>query len=124
MYLLQPLRIPTGWKVEYNKFLEVEIENLKETGDIWNFSYTEDILLFSHIEKRKKDHKRIEYSFFIDLGWYPDGDPKGNFCLLVVKNGDWLHPLQKFESRNKNMIVNTLEKWLEFYIFHTNLLYL
>ena len=43
MIKLQPLRIPTGWNVPYNKFLEIEPNDLKEDDSIW-LHFTQDIL--------------------------------------------------------------------------------
>ncbi|MDE7228910.1 MAG: hypothetical protein K2N56_00385 [Oscillospiraceae bacterium] len=109
---LQPLRIPPHWTMELNKLEDIDPETLPPEDKTWLFAFNEDILHMYSIISRKRNKQTEEQKLGIDLGWYPDGDPNGNFVLQAVLNEDWLDPLMKFSSRNKNEIVNTLEKWL------------
>lgn len=43
MIKLQPLRITTGWRVDYNKLLEIEPTELAKEDSVW-IHFTEDIL--------------------------------------------------------------------------------
>lgn len=109
---LQPLRIPPHWTMELNKLEDIDPETLTPEDESWLYAFNEDILYMSSKVSRKRNDKTEEQTFIIDLGWYPDGDPSGNFVLQAVLNEDWLNPLMKFSSRSKDEIVKTLEKWL------------
>ena len=70
---LLPLRIPSGWEVTWNVFCEVD-PNFEEshTGAV---GFTENMLQI--VNKQT--------SILIDLGWYPEGDPKGQFRLVAIR---------------------------------------
>lgn len=63
MMKLQPLRIPPGWEVVLNKFLEWDVEDWAAQNENW-LDLTEDMAYF-----RKKGRR---HEVGIDLGWYPD----------------------------------------------------
>lgn len=109
---LQPLRIPPNWTMKLNKLEDIDPETLPLDDENWLFAFNEDILFLESKISRKQGDQTEEQTFIIDLGWYPDGDPSGNFILQAVLNNDWNDPLMKFSSRNKDEIVKTLEKWL------------
>ncbi|MGG0754340.1 hypothetical protein [Brevibacillus laterosporus] len=44
---LQPLRIPSAWKVDYNTFIELDPKMLDEADSKW-MHFTEDLLQISH----------------------------------------------------------------------------
>lgn len=110
---LQPLRIPDGWTVVFNKFENIDPESVsKSDEDTWLFAFSEDIL-YIRSEASRKQNKQLELQTLgIDLGWYPEGDPNGSFTLYAILNEDWENPLLTFSSRCKDDIVRTLEKWL------------
>ncbi|MET3195182.1 hypothetical protein [Bacillus sp. OAE603] len=95
---LQPLRISTGWEVTYNTFLELDPSNINNDEE-WLMNFTES--LFQAIHKRR--------NILIDLGWYPEGDPKGNFGIELIKNYEWGKPLESFSSKDKDKVVEKLE---------------
>ena len=103
---LQPLRIPAGWKVNYNKFFDIEPSDLQENDINW-IDFTEDIL--------QMEYKYKDIYIIIDLGWYPDIDPNGNFRLVVVKDEGWEKPLVEILTKNKMEIVENLENLLKCY---------
>lgn len=104
MIKLQPLRISTGWNISYNKFLEVEPNDLKEDNDIW-MHFTQDILQIKYTFKK--------INLMIDLGWYPETEFNGTFRLEVIKDKEWDNPLETFESRSKKEIVEKIEKIID-----------
>lgn len=106
MIKLQRLRIPAGWEMVFNKFLEVDVTQYNANSDIW-LDLTEDIMYM----KSKGKNENIA----IDLGWYPDNDPDGTYHLIVVENNDWENPLEEFDSRNKDEIVVKIEEFLRKY---------
>ena len=109
---LQPLRIPTGWTMLFNKSEDIEPEELQEQDKRWLFLFIEDILHMYANLHRKKNKKLEEQKLGIDLGWYPDGEPTGSFRLVAVLDSNWDFPLLEFSSRRKVEIVKTIEKWL------------
>lgn len=109
---LQPLRIPPHWTMELNKLEDIDPETLSPEDETWLFAFNEDILYMHSKISRKRDKQADEQKLGIDLGWYPDGEPEGNFVLQAILNDDWNDPLMKYFSRNKDEIVKTLEKWL------------
>lgn len=105
---LQPLRIPSGWGIEYNHFSENNPSDYPNPeNDVWFFEFVEDILL---IRRKTKD-----IILDIDLGWYPEGNPNGNFVLYAIKNNNWDCPLKEFVSRDRLEVLNKIEEWLEYY---------
>lgn len=95
-----------------NKLEDIDPETLSPEDENWLFAFNEDILHIISKITHRRDNQTEEQELIIDLGWYPDGDPNGNFVLQAVLNNDWIDPLIKFSSRNKDEIVKTLEKWL------------
>lgn len=109
---LQPFRIPAGWTVGYNNFADTDPETLSADDEAWLSSFNEDILQIYCKLKRERNMQTEKQELTIDLGWYPDGDPDGEFVLRAILDRDWYEPLLEFSSRSKAEIVRTLEKWL------------
>lgn len=109
---MQPLRIPGGWTMVFNKFEDIDPETLSVDGKEWLSALNEDILLMTCTLTRRRNGETEKQELAIDLGWYPDGEPDGKFVLQAVLDSDWCDPLMKFSSRSKDEIVKTLEKWL------------
>lgn len=114
---LQPLRIPSGWKVITNSFYNIDptwdIKIINCDGvNIYDLYFTEDLF---HAQQSN-------LGFAVDLGWYPDGDKNGKYRLLLIKveNGEeiedkfkWDCPIVDFESRSKQEIIEKLESVME-----------
>jgi hypothetical protein len=96
---LQPLRIPSGWQISFNIFMEID----PLLQDINNFDpgldFSQDLLQINNLQK----------DITVDLGWYPDHDPTGEYKISVIKNTDWENPLSTFSSRSKDEIVSKIE---------------
>ncbi|MBQ3584914.1 MAG: hypothetical protein IJA27_09395 [Lachnospiraceae bacterium] len=105
MIKLQGLRIPPGWEMVINKFLEIDVEQCSPDSDIW-LDLTQDIMYMKRTSKRK------DKNIAIDLGWYPDNDPEGSFHLVVIKDDNWEEPVEEFDSRSKDEIVSRIEELL------------
>ena len=67
----------------------------------------------------KEDLLQVTYpdGQILDVGWYPEGDPEGEYRLLAVSDGDWDMPLLDFstaeEQRLKELIIeaaNTIRR--------------
>jgi hypothetical protein len=103
---LQPLRIPSGWNVEYNTFSELDPKFRMHDDASWNFG--EDML---HITNRP-------IQLLVDLGWYPAHRSKGRYRLKLVRlltdkdGADWDHPLEDLRTRSRRRVVAKIEEWL------------
>lgn len=116
-FKLQPLRIPGGWKIVFNKFYDIDPCSINDkNNEIWYFYFVQDILYIERKQEIKFNHKKYVHTLGIDLGWYPDGDSEGTFSLMLIVDNEWNNPLKKFESKNKFEIVDKLEKWLNEYL--------
>lgn len=114
MNLVQ-LKIPAGYAITYNKFYDVE-PILSEDSDYfienWGF-FIEDLLQITkmNIKKGKWYIPEREDTMLFDLGWYPDSDINGHYCLQVV-DGNW-NEIKSISSKDRFLIKETLEQWLE-----------
>lgn len=98
---LQPLRIPTGWKVQWNMFDEADPVFFTEEDSDYRHSFVEDLL---QLQKDK---------YTVDLGWYPEGKVEGEYLLVLIKNENWSEPLFNFSSRDKDRIIQEIERLLQ-----------
>ena len=96
----------------FNKFEDIDPETLPAEDEAWLFAFNEDILYMRSDVSCRQNRQTEKQALALDLGWYPDGDPDGQFVLQAILNEDWNKPLLKFCSRSKDEIVQTLEKWL------------
>ena len=103
MSKLQPLRIPAGWEVVFNKFLEIDVEDWPEDNENW-LDFTEDITYL-----RRKSRK---YIIGIDLGWYPDTSPQGAFHVKVILDDNWEKPVMEYTTRERKEVVKKIEDLL------------
>lgn len=60
----------------------------------------------------RENKQQKEQVIGIDLGWYPDGDPKGAYRLLAVLDHNWEEPILEYTSRSTREIVDIIEFWL------------
>lgn len=108
---LQPLKIPSGWTVEWNLLTETD-----PTEDaIHQFTGSSLLLISSHTRLKA-----------IDVSWQPEGDINGEYqlqviCLLPKFNsktntieyiGVWETPELKFSTKNRLELVDKLNHLL------------
>lgn len=50
----------------------------------------------------KEDLLQISFptTLVLDVGWYPDSDPKGAFNVVVIQNSDWDAPVFSVRARD------------------------
>ena len=110
---LIPLRIPAGWLVTRNHFIHVSPNDVRESQDYLDYPFVEDALQFTNA--------RLQLT--LDLGWYPGGEPSGQYRLLLVKHNEllgdtssvadeWEHPLIDYCSRDQALIASKIESIL------------
>ncbi|MEJ3745003.1 hypothetical protein WEI85_17115 [Actinomycetes bacterium KLBMP 9797] len=84
MRALVPLRVPAGWLVEYNTFVEFRPDR-PPTVDDYLWHHTEDLLQIRSCKVVDGAWQVDPDGFLVDLGWYPDGEPTGAYRLVVVR---------------------------------------
>lgn len=110
---LQPLRIPAGWRVDWNTLLEVDPGNADE-------AFGGSSLFMATNEGRR---------FRIDVEWRPEFDPNGSYRMRVeyapwertergrrrtdlalhFRDAEVVHEL---ETRSREELVRELDEWL------------
>lgn len=88
------LALPEGWKF-YGVMPLLEPELLiEETGEAGYFVLSQDVCsIFTPPDLTAPFHQSENFKgpaarFTIDVGWYPDGDPKGSYkCVVVTTDG-------------------------------------
>lgn len=104
---LYPLRIPGGWLVKFNIF--VEEEPIIEDGRFINAdAFSEDLL---SLEYAWTEHDGKSAQIVLDLGWYPAGDINGQYILRLVRDS-YDNVLKTFESKSRNDVANMIEEWV------------
>ena len=97
-FRLQPLKIRHGWKVEKNRFIEMDWETA-DPQEMREY-LTDDLLLLKHV---------FDSSIQIHLGWEPAGGPRGQFILKVIDD-DKKKPRRTYSTRSVEEVVDWIEK--------------
>ncbi|AUX24119.1 hypothetical protein SOCEGT47_046550 [Sorangium cellulosum] len=97
---LQPLRIPTGWRITINNLCEFNPCTINDPSDE-RWEYLEEDLFSAQHE---------HYQTTVDVGWYPSMSPDGNYKAIFILNDDWNNPLDELVTRNLQEIVPWLEE--------------
>ncbi|MBC6611378.1 hypothetical protein H8B15_10615 [Hymenobacter sp. BT507] len=116
---LMPFRLPSNWAVCYNSFGDEDM--IVEDNGIANFqSYKEDLLWIQSMRTPEAKGGSLELDpagWLADVGWYPSGDPTGNYVLHIFRlNPDeahWPSNPPRFCSQNRYHICLALE-----YVIH------
>ncbi|MEL6149487.1 MAG: hypothetical protein AAGK74_18520 [Chloroflexota bacterium] len=106
-----PMRfsVPTGWAVLKNAWTDISPEEAAEEFHIY---HTEDLLWICNAGYvAGEGYQVIDSAYNVDLGWYPDGHPKGMFRLVLYWD-DWDNVVKEFKSRDRFKVRDKLEKWL------------
>ena len=99
---MQPLRIPTGWRVAYNNGLYA-VEPTEATVRWW-WIFKEDMLVLVH-DARKR---------LLDLGWSPEMDFVQGCYRLTLYEGNHDGPeLLHYETRDRAALVAEIERILD-----------
>jgi hypothetical protein len=85
------LTIPTGWRVEFDRFSDRDPVDL-----------TEDLLQLRHPET----------DTLVDLGWFPDGDPNGEFVICVHRHDFHGPKLAEVRARGRSEVIAQLHRLL------------
>lgn len=101
---LQPLRIPSGWTVEFNDGLyeiDPSAEAIPQYKHICFFK--EDMLLLTH------NH----YKRSLDVGWFPEGNlESGEYGLTLFESENYDHRIHEFRTRDRQALVSEINRLL------------
>jgi hypothetical protein len=56
----------------------------------------------------------LDGTWEIDLGYAPEGDPRGTFFTRMVFDGDWEHPVREFSSADFDAIRTELTNMIRY----------
>lgn len=108
---LLPLKIPSGWAVIHNSFGDED--PIVQEGVIVNDEfYNEDLLSIEPLSFKETNWIVETTGYLIDLGWYPEADPEGNFKLVLLKD-DWDNIVASIESSDRYVIHAAIEKMFD-----------
>jgi hypothetical protein len=100
--LLQPLRIPAGWRVTFNKLYEIDPAVVPDDDRYWFLD--EDLL------QMLDDH----YNRLLDVGWYPSGNIAEGAYRVVVYEGDFSGRLLfEHSTQSRPELVTEVERLLK-----------
>jgi hypothetical protein len=96
---LRALRIPAGWRIDYNDFTETPLDH----PEAWTLALKSSLLMLTH-ERR---------GMLVDLGWYPDGEAHGRYRLRAFEGDHTGTERSAFETRNPAVVITELERLLD-----------
>ncbi len=113
---LQKLRIPTGWKITYNEFHEIDPDTEIELINPYNNLGIFELFFMQDIFQAEHESSKV----IVDIGWYPEGDPSGKYNLEVIlwsnsennqeRKLNWEKPLFQKATSSRAELVNLLEE--------------
>lgn len=77
-----------------------------------DFFVNPDIPFEKQLHAYKEDMLQISFgkNFLIDVGYYPEMDPKGCFVVYAIQGYDWINPLVEIECRSLSELKKTIEE--------------
>ncbi len=100
---LQPLRIPEGWRVQYNDLYEINPDSNITPEDDETWFFKEDLLQIMHPRLKR----------LLDVGWYPTGNLIDGSYMLVIYEGDFNgRLLHQFRTKSRLDLVAEIERLL------------
>ena len=91
MPALLNIRVPEAWSIEHHTLFDED----PEFSDSVCANLSEDLL-----QIRRGPH-------IVDAGFYRD-----RYRVILVRDGDWEHPLRQRECQHRRDVVSTVEEWL------------
>lgn len=85
-----------------------------------DFDIDENIPFQNQKHSFKEDILQIEFGrhFLLDVGWYPEMDPKGYFVVRAIQDYDWQNPLYEEKCRIQNELKDAIEKTARLIVSH------
>jgi hypothetical protein len=108
MSSLVSIPLPAMWCIMNHQLWDQDPEvdangNLVDGG-----AFCQDLVWIAQV-RRKEERWVVDLNLpQIDVGWYPDGDPNGQYGIEVVQVGND-SPLFEYEFRNRHLIARVIE---------------
>lgn len=103
-----------NWEIRHHRLYDLSpydasaVTGFRKGWTIWHTHFDEDLFLAVNSTKGE----------LVDVGWYPDADPNGNFRLVLLNYdrkeevGDWDNPLIDLVTRSIDTIRAKLRETL------------
>ncbi len=77
-----------------------------------DFAIDETIPFQNQRDSFKEDLLQITYGdrFLLDVGWYPEMNPKGHFIVYAIQDYDWQNPIVELKCHSLNQLKKTIER--------------
>lgn len=85
------IRIPEGWSIDHHALFDED----PQFSDGVCTNVSEDLMQITRGEE------------IIDAGFYRD-----HYRVMLVRSGDWEHPLGQRDCKHRSDVVSTIEEWL------------
>lgn len=92
---------PLGWRVIHHELRDLDPATLAPDSPDWAL-LGEDLLQVAHEGGE----------LLVDVGWYPDGRPTGNYSLKVIVGGAWEAPRLSARHRSLPALLAALDEQL------------
>lgn len=104
---LVPLRIPPGWAVLFNNFVELPPyeEMTPEDADAY---LSDDLLSIAAVRYGPDGWGTDPAGAAIDLGWTPAADVGGRYTLTALVGG-WDEPIAVFQHRDRDLVRRAID---------------
>lgn len=102
----QPIQVASGWGVRNNKFCDVDPERIDE---IEGYTFDEKWLYLEN-ELLVCEYEKNGTKWTLDMGWFPEYEPNGQFVLGLLKNLDWDNQEFPCETRSIAEIVQSVNE--------------
>ncbi len=73
--------------------------------------YQEDLLSMVQVVYEKTGYRIEEEGYWLDLGWYPEADPQGQYRVVLFRDY-WNNQLVCFESKNRKEVQRAVNQLL------------
>jgi hypothetical protein len=104
---LVPLRVPSGWAVVFNTFVDLPDFDALDAQDADAY-LSQAILSIVATRTTPDGWQASPDGAAVFLGWLPDGDVTGSYVVTVVV-GDLAQPTTVFRHRDRDLIRRAIE---------------
>ncbi len=76
------------------------------------FSISFEKAFDQQLESLTEDLIQVEYEqgFIVDIGWYPEYDPKGSLVVQLIKDENWDKPVEKAIVANMDEMRDAIKR--------------
>ena len=105
---LVSLRIPSGWAVVFNNFVEMD-DPFTLTSDERDAYLAQDVLALQTVSIGPDGAwSSSDDGLVLDVSWRPAADPEGRYVVAIVRSS-WEDVLLRFEHKDQVVAKNAIE---------------